>query len=139
VKYLFDTNAISEYRKKARMSPAFRAWVSELDEGDVALSVLVLGEVRRGIESVRLRDPATAASLDLWFTRLEVTFASRILPVDERVADLWGRMQAPNPLSPVDGLIAATALVHGLTLVTRNVRDMQATGVTLIDPFESRP
>jgi predicted nucleic acid-binding protein len=136
VKYLFDTNVISEYRKKARMNPVFRNWIAGIDQSDVALSVLVLGEVRRGIEAVRHRDPVTAVELDQWLSTLEVVYAARILPIDARIADLWGRLQGTNPLSPVDGLIAATALVHGLTLVTRNVRDVHATGIPCLNPFE---
>jgi toxin FitB len=133
--YLLDSNVFSEERKKARMDPTFRAWRESIDECDVHLSVLVVGEVRRGIEIVRRRDPLQAVPLDRWFERLQLTFADRILDVNVQVADLWGRLQVPNPLPEVDGLLAATALVHDLVLVTRNVKDVHATGVRCLNPF----
>jgi predicted nucleic acid-binding protein len=135
--YLLDTNVLSEERKKARMDPTFRAWRESIDERDVYLSVLVVGEVRRGIEMLRRRDPLQALPLDRWLERLQLTFADRILDVNVQVADLWGRLQVPNPLPEVDGLLAATALVHDLLLVTRNVKDVQATGARCLDPFRA--
>jgi toxin FitB len=133
--YLLDTNVFSEERKKARMDPTFRAWRESIDERDVHLSVLVVGEIRRGIEILRRRDPLQALPLDRWFERLQVTFADRILDVNVQVADLWGRLQVPNSLPEVDGLLAATALVHDLVLITRNVKDVEATGVRCLNPF----
>jgi predicted nucleic acid-binding protein len=100
--------------------------------------VLVVGEIRRGIEALRRRDPIQAAPLDGWFQGLQVVHASRILVVDVQVADLWGRLQVLNPLPEVDGLLAATALVHNLVLVTRNVKYVQGTGVQCLNPFEPR-
>ena len=91
--------------------------------------------MRRGIESVRRRDPSSATRLDRWLRDLESQFEDRILPVDARVAEQWGRLTAVRSLPVVDALLAATALVHHLTLVTRNVRDVAGTGVAVVDPF----
>lgn len=136
MKYLLDTNVISEERKKARMSPAFRAWRDSVEEQDFCLSVLVVGEIRRGVETLRQRDPIQAVALDRWLQGLEALYASRILVVNVQIADLWGRLQVPDPLSPIDGLLAATATVHNLVLVTRKAKDVEATGVRCLNPFE---
>jgi predicted nucleic acid-binding protein len=119
------------------MNPAFRAWRDSVDEEDFCLSVLVVGELRRGIEALRRRDPIQAAALDRWFQSLQAIYASRILEVDVQIADLWGRLQVPNPLPPIDSLLAATAIVHNLVLVTRNLKDVQATGARCINPFDA--
>jgi len=97
--------------------------------------VLVLGEIARGIESIRRRDLPSALALEQWLHRLTDTFADRILPVDAAVALRWGALNVPDPLSTVDGLLSTTALVHDLTLVTRDVRDVARTGVRTLDPF----
>jgi predicted nucleic acid-binding protein len=99
--------------------------------------VIVLGEIRRGVERIRRRDLAQAAVLERWLDQLQSLYAETILDVDVRVADLWGRLQVPNPLPEVDGLLAGTAIVHGLVLVTRNVKDVQGTGVQCLNPFET--
>lgn len=99
------------------------------------LSVVVIGELRQGIEGLRRRDPSSAAHLDRWLLELLQRHADRVLSVDAAVADRWGRINVPDPISAVDGLLAATALVHSLTLVTRNVRHVQRTGVRHVDPF----
>jgi hypothetical protein len=130
-----DTNILSEMRKGARADPGVRSWVADADDADLHTSVLVIGEIRRGIESVRRRDPRQAADLDRWLGRLQGTLQERVLPIDAPVADLWGRLNVPNPLPTVDGLLAATALIHGLTLVTRNTRHVSSTGVMALDPF----
>jgi len=135
VSYLLDTNVVSELRKGKRRDPRVAAWFASVDEASLFLSVLVLGELRQGVERVRRRDPASAARLERWLDTLALRHADRLLPVDERVADLWGRLSVPDPLPAVDGLLAATALVHDLTLVTRNVRDVQPTGVRTHNPF----
>jgi predicted nucleic acid-binding protein len=97
--------------------------------------VLVIGELRQGVERLRRRDPPAAAKLDRWLHELIERHADRTLPVDAAVADRWGRLNVPDPIPAVEGLLAATALAHSLTLVTRNVRDVRRTGVRHLDPF----
>jgi len=134
--WLLDTDVLSELRKGERGAAAVRRWMEAHRDDEHFTSVLVLGKIRRGIESRRERDPEAAAHLDDWLRRIETDFASRILPVDAEVADRWGRLNVPDPIPAVDGLLAATALVHELTLVTRNVRDFDRTGVERVDPFD---
>jgi predicted nucleic acid-binding protein len=112
-------------------------WFQGIDDDDLLTSVLVLGELRRGVESVRRRDAAAAAALEQWLCRLTELFADRVLPIDALVAERWGALNVPDPIPTVDGLLAATALVHGLTMVTRNTRDVARTGVALYNPFKS--
>jgi hypothetical protein len=111
------------------------AWWDGVDDDDIFLSVLTIGEIRGGIESVRRRDAPGANSLDRWLSRLVRDQEDRILGIDVAVVDLWGRLNVPDPLPVIDGLIAATAIVHGLTLVTRNVSDVERTGVELLNPW----
>ena len=132
--WLIDTNILSEVRKGDRANPGIRAWFDEARDEDLYTSVLVLGEVRRGIEWIRRRDVPSALALEQWLTRLASTFADRVLPIDEKIADRWGALNVPDPVPTVDGLLAATALVHDLILVTRNVRDVVSTGVRVLDP-----
>jgi|HubBroStandDraft_6_1064221.scaffolds.fasta_scaffold888339_1 predicted nucleic acid-binding protein len=134
--YLIDTNVLSEMRKGKRGHPRLIAWSTHVPRREMFLSVMVLGEVRCGIESVRGRDPAQAAALEEWLGRTNQTFADTILPVTREIADRWGRLSATGPLGEVDGLLAATALVHGHIVVTRNIRDFTRTGVALLNPFE---
>jgi predicted nucleic acid-binding protein len=134
VTWLLDTSIVSELRKGERASLGLREWFAEADEESLYTSALVVGELRRGIESVRRRDAPSALALDHWLAGLTSDFADRILPVDQAVAERWGRLNVPDPVPAVDGLLAATALVHGLTLVTRNTRDVVRTGVPLLDP-----
>ena len=133
--FLLDTNVVSELRKGSRADAGLLEWIAPIDSATLFLSVLVAGELRQGVERVRLRDAPQAARLDRWLLALMNDYADRLLPIDLRVADLWGRMNVPNPLSAVDGLLAATAIVHDLTLVTRNVKDVERTGVRIHNPF----
>ena len=135
--YLLDTNVISELRKGERADANARAWFGRLADEEIYLSVLTIGEIRRGIESVRRRDPESATALDSWLARLSEAHRDRILPVDRTVAEEWGRMNVPDPLPVVDGLLAATAKVSDLILATRNVADVEGAGVELLDPFTS--
>jgi toxin FitB len=135
VKFLLDTNVIAELRKGARANLHVRAWFESLDAEAIVLSVLTIGEIRRGIESVRRRDPVAARALERWLRRLVAEHGDQILPVDLPVAEEWGRLNVPDPLPVIDALLAATAKVHGLTLVTRNVKDVARTGVELMNPF----
>ena len=132
--WLLDTNVISELRKGERADPGVRAWYAGTLAAELYTSVLVLGEVRRGIESIRRRDAISATALEHWLGRIVDGFTDRILPVDAAVADRWGALNVPDPVPTVDGLLAATALVHDLVLVTRNVRDVSGTGVRVLDP-----
>lgn len=132
--WLLDTNVVSEIRKGRRGDPGVMRWVAGRQDA-AWLSVLTFGELRRGVELRRRKDEVAGRSLHVWLDGLIANFGNRVLPVDTRVADLWGRLNVPNPVPTVDGLIAATALVHRLTLVTRNVRDVAATGVAVFNPF----
>jgi predicted nucleic acid-binding protein len=133
--YLVDTNVVSELRKGPRARPAVSSWFARVDSSELFLSVLVVGELRQGTERIRRRDPTAAAHLDRWMGRLVQSYAERILPIDGRVAELWGRLNVPDPLPAVDGLLAATAIVNDLTLVTRDTRQIVRTGARLHDPF----
>ncbi len=132
-----DTNVQSDLRKGDRANPGIRAWFDEARDEDLYTSVLVLGEVRRGIESIRRRDLPSALALEQWLIRLATTFGDRILPIDSKVVDRWGALNVPDPVPAVDGLLAATSLVHDLVLVTRNVRDVASTGARVLDPTSS--
>lgn len=136
--YLIDTNVISELRKGDRADPAVTSWFADLGDEEVYLSVLTLGEIRKGVESIRRRDPKGAAALESWLGRVSEAHRDRVLPVDRSIAEEWGRMNVPDPLPVVDGLLAATAKVTGLTLATRNAGDIARTGVSFIDPFAGR-
>ena len=132
---LLDTNVVSELRKGDRADTNVRAWLSSTDSDALFLSVLVVGELRRGIELVRRRDSASATALDRWLTTVVRDYDDRILEVTADVAEAWAHMNVPGPLPVIDSLLAATAHVHGLTVATRNTKDIARTGVPVINPF----
>jgi hypothetical protein len=136
VSFLVDTSVISELRKGPRANRGVTEWFESVEDKDLHLSVLVVGELRQGVERVRARDARSATHLNRWLDVLVEAHADRILPVDLAITDLWGRLNVPDPLPAVDGLLAATAIVHDLTLVTRNVRDIRRTGVATVNPFQ---
>jgi hypothetical protein len=135
VSYLIDTNIISEVRKGSRCDPNIAAWYGSIKDSELYLSVLVLGEIRKGVELARPRDPAKAEVLETWLAAVDGAFGERILPVDRQVADEWGRMGAVRPVSTTAGLLAATAKVHRMTLVTRNAADVVGLGANVLNPF----
>jgi predicted nucleic acid-binding protein len=137
VSYLVDTNVISEVRKDSRCNAAVAAWWSRTPAEEIFVSVLTIGEVRNGIERVRRRDFRAAAALEKWLVRVVRNQEGRILDVDLEIAQEWGRLNAPNPLPAVDGLLAATAKVHGMTLVTRNISHIAQTGVDSLNPWQT--
>ena len=136
MKYLVDTNVISEIRKGARCNPGVSAWYATVTDEDLCLSVLVLGEIRKGIELKRRRDPLQADLLEAWLDQIRMAFGDRALPVDATIIEAWGRMAARRSVPVVDGLLAATAKVHDLTLVTRNEADVADLGARILNPFD---
>jgi predicted nucleic acid-binding protein len=135
--YLIDTNVLSELRKGARCDPNVSRWFASVEPEEVFLSVLAVGEIRNGIERIRRRDDRSARALDTWLRKLIAEHSDRILPIDEAIAQEWGRLSVPDRIPVVDGLMAATARVHSLTLATRNLKDVARTGVPCINPFSS--
>jgi toxin FitB len=137
VRFLLDTNIISEIRKRERAHAGVARWVAQTPVTEIGTSVIVLAEIRRGIELKRRTDPKQATSLDQWFAQMRSRLEDRVLSVDEPVAEAWALLSVPDPLPLIDGLLAATAKVYGLTLVTRNVADISRTHVSLLNPFSS--
>jgi hypothetical protein len=135
VTYLLDTNVVSELRKGSRGDRSLIVWISTVAPKALYTSVLVIGELRRGIEGIRRRDDRQAKAYENWLEQVRLAFAGRILDIDERIAEEWGRLNVPDPLPAIDGLLAATSKVHGLTFVTRNAADVLRTGIATIDPF----
>ncbi|MDE1953599.1 MAG: type II toxin-antitoxin system VapC family toxin [Betaproteobacteria bacterium] len=133
--YLVDTNVLSELRRR-EPEPAVVRWMEARPATALFLSVLTVGELRKDIEALS-KGQRKQQLLDWLDVELPAFFANRLLPVDAKVADRWGKLlaQAGHPLPAIDSLLAATALSHGLTLVTRNVRDFQFAGLTIIDPW----
>lgn len=138
--FLLDTNVISELRKAraGKAHPHVAAWVQTVPAGSLFLSVIVIQELEIGIMLAERRDPAQGAILRAWLDEHVLpTFAGRVLPVDTEVARRSAALYVPNPQPFRDALIAATALVHSMTLVTRNLADFKATGVTLVNPWDA--
>lgn len=133
--FLLDTNVVSELRKKERCAPKVNAWAATVPRNQDFLSVLVVGELTRGATLKRRTDPRTAEALQKWIARLTHLYVERILPITLEIAHEWGRLSALRPIPPEDGLLAASALVHRLTLVTRNVRNVEGLGVSLLNPW----
>ena len=136
MKYLLDTNVLSEARKPRGDEGVVR-WVSSTPAEDLYLSVLVLGEIRRGAERLGRRDPRQAGVYETWLETVARDYADRILPVNAEIAEEWGRMSVPDPVPIVEGLMAATTKVRGMTFVTRNTADVARTGVRLLNPFDA--
>ena len=137
IRYLLDTNFVSETRKP-RPDPGVLAFLQTEDPNSGFISVLTLGELRKGVAAKRLRDPDpnAASRLATWVEGLEVSFSDRILGIDLAVARLWGEWSAERPRPVVDTLLAATAVINNLTLVTRNFRDVRDIPVRLLDPWK---
>ena len=136
--FLLDTNIVSEL-VKPKPEPKVTKWIETTDEALLFLSVLTIGEIRKGIASHP--DPRRRAKLEAWLVSdLEVRFAGRVLVIDTGIAERWGRLTAQgehagSPLAVIDGLLAATAQHHDLTFVTRNTGDLLGTGVSLFNPW----
>ena len=135
--YLLDTNIISEIGKGPRCNARVATWYGSIGDAEIYLSVLVLGEIRKGLERTRPSDPSRARVLENWLASINTSFVERILPIDQAIADEWGRMSVRRSVSTIDVLLAATAKVNGMTLVTRNTADVVDLGAKFLNPFEA--
>jgi predicted nucleic acid-binding protein len=133
--YLLDANVISELRKRDP-DPRVAAWYDQVTSAEIFVSVLTIGEIRLGIERLRSKDAARADVLEHWLHGLHASYGDHIISVDAEAAEEWGRLNVPDPLPVIDGLLAATARIRGWTLVTRNTADVARTGVALLNPFD---
>jgi predicted nucleic acid-binding protein len=136
--FLIDTVALSELRRRER-DPMVVAWFERQRTTDLFLSVISIGEIERGISRQRATDPDFAGALAAWLDRVLTLYGERVVPFDLRTARRWGALGAALGNDSADLMIAATALEHGLTVVTRNVSDFEPTGVAVLDPFSRRP
>ena len=138
MRYLLDTNVVSEMRRR-RAEPQVVAWIRSVPQTHVFISALVLGEVRAGIERLRVRDLRQATVLEDWLEDLRESFDDRTIHVDGEIAEAWGCLNAEQPIPIIDGLMAATAKVRGMVLVTRNVAHVDRPGVRVLNPWEPPP
>jgi len=138
LKYLLDTNVVSELRKvgDGKADPNVTAWIGAHDARDMCISAITVLELERGILSVQRRDIAQGSRLRAWMDgRVRPEFAERTIVIDDAVATRCAHLHIPDRRNEADAIIAATALVHGLAVVTRNIQDFQGTGVVLVDPW----
>jgi predicted nucleic acid-binding protein len=135
VRFLLDTDVIAETRRRTP-DVNVTAWLDRTDPDAVFVSVLTLGELAKGVAPVGRRDAAAGAALRRWLDGIRVLYADRLVGVDAEVAEEWGRLSTARPLTAINGLLAATALVHGLTLVTRNGSDLVDSGIAVVNPWE---
>jgi len=136
--YLVDTNVISEVRKKLKANKGVRAFFKQaiVDEAQMFVSVVTVGELRRGVELIRYRgDMRQANQLEKWLEALLTEYQDHILDINQDIAQLWGRLRVPHSENALDKQIAATALIYELTVVTRNHKDFVKTGVRVLNPF----
>jgi toxin FitB len=137
--YLIDTDVINEARKGEKANAGVRSFFRKTTQEGTALYLctVTIGELRRGVETIRHRgDAPQAARLERWLDRLSLDFGQAILSFDQDAAHVWGRLRAPHAENPLDKQIAATALIHDLVVVTRNVSHYETTGVRLLNPFD---
>lgn len=138
MKFLLDTNVVSEFRKGDRADAGVTRWISGVSASDLALSVLVVGEMEVGVARLRRRDPSAAESLAAWLNSVRAAYRYRLLGIDGEVATVWATLNVERPLPVIDSLLAATANVNDLTLVTRNTDDLEGVDVRLLNPFAGR-
>ena len=135
--YLLDTNVLSEFRKGRKCDPNVRKWSQLIQREQHYISVLSIGEIRKGIEILRRRSPQQCPAFEDWLCKLLNMHANSILPITERITERWGNLMAEHTLPVIDGFLAATALEYSLTIATRTVDDFAGTGVKIVNPFAS--
>jgi len=133
--FLIDTNVLSELRKGRQCDAKVREWAVSNSHAQHWISVLSLGEIRKGIELLRKKSPSQCAGFERWLFSIESNYAGCILPITDAIADEWGRLQALKSMPVIDSLLAASALVHKLTVVTRNTGDFTGFGAMVLNPF----
>ncbi|MDO9050966.1 MAG: type II toxin-antitoxin system VapC family toxin [Methylotenera sp.] len=134
--YLVDTNVVSEARKGKKANTGVQKFWKEADPADIYISAQTIGEIRRGVENIRYRGDASQAELlEAWLDIVVTQYADRVLSFDVDCAQVWGKLMSPHPQHPIDKQIASIALIHNMTVVTRNVVDFESTGVQLENPF----
>ncbi len=134
--FLLDTNVISEPRRK-RPDTKVMSWLKHMESTALSISVLTLGEIAKGAAQCAEHDRAQAETIYRWLALVRSNYADRTIPVESAIAETWGRLAAKRPMPVIDGLLAATALVRGLTLVTRNVRDFADVGISVFNPWDA--
>ncbi len=135
--YLLDTNILSELRRGKRCHPRVRSWAQSTQHDRHCISVLSLGEIRKGVEILRRRSPEQCPAFEDWLARLQLEYEADILPISSSISERWGQLMAERSLPVIDGLLAATALTYGLTVATRNVQDFEGTRVAWVNPFDN--
>ena len=135
MKFLLDTNVVSEPRRRSPNANVL-VWLRHTDPVALFISVLTLGEIARGAEGMSRRDPPAGQSLAVWLDGLRRHYADRLIAIDAAVAETWGHLSTIRSLPVIDGLLVATAVTYGMTLVTRNVRDVTGTGVAVLNPWD---
>jgi predicted nucleic acid-binding protein len=134
--FLLDSNVVSELRKKKNMNPGVEKFFQAVDSFDLYLPVHTIGELRRGVENLKHRgDAPQAKKVEDWLNLIVSEYSDRIISFDDDCAQIWGRLMSPNNQNSVDKQIAAIGLIHGMTIVTRNVKHFVGTGATLSNPF----
>ncbi|NBB80834.1 MAG: PIN domain-containing protein [Verrucomicrobia bacterium] len=134
--YLLDTNILSELRRGKRCDPNVLRWAQLTSSERHCISTLSLGEIRKGIEILKRRAPQQCPAFEDWLARLQLDYEADILPIDSIISERWGKLMAKRTLPVIDGLLAATALTHKLTVATRNIDDFKGSGVKCVNPFE---
>lgn len=136
--YLLDSNIISEMRRLDRANAGVQAWLNATDSAEIYTSAITIMELERGVLAMERKDKAQGAILRAWLEQtIKPAFAARILPIDERTAAICARLHVPDRAPENDAWIAALAIQHRLTLVTRNERDFERTGAKLLNPFSA--
>ncbi len=136
--YLIDTNVLSEIRKgAARAQPEVYQWWLGMQNERIFLSVMTLGEIRKGINRLRIRDAAQTLTLERWLDKIRQTFSGNLIEIGPEIAEIWGQIQAIRVVPDIDALLAASAIQHGLILVTRNEHDFKGLGVQVLNPFNT--
>ena len=132
--FLLDTNVVSETRRRTP-DPKVMKWLAQIDPSDLCISAMTVGEIAKGVEMRARQDPAQAIDLESWLTTIRTDYADQIIAIHADIAVAWGRLAAKRTLPVVDGLLAATAAVYGMTLATRNERDFANLGIRVLNPW----